>query len=160
MPAIYWLMQFKVDWATRALTGYIAAENMQDVYDNALNIINSKPNGIFLNTTIVATQRQDNGTSLIISTSQEKKLVQARNILITGLPTISNLKGWDFDDNEISIFSQFTNGGYTGGVVKSSTLNIAPSWGNVAPPGSFFGPLIPCCQCVSAKDPEVHKDLF
>lgn len=160
MPAIYALMQFNVDWATQALLGFVAAENMQDVYDSAFNIINSKPNGIFLNTTIVATQRQDDGTSLIINTPQGLKLVQAKNILMTGLPTISNLKGWDLDDNEISIFSQFTNGGYAGGVVKSATLNVTPSWDNVAPNGPFFIPSFPAINVFGAKDPEVHKDLF
>ncbi|EHK20199.1 uncharacterized protein TRIVIDRAFT_48107 [Trichoderma virens Gv29-8] len=160
MPAIYGLMQFNVDWATQALVGFVAAENMQDIYDNAFNIINSMPNGIFLNTTIVSTQRQDGGTSLIINTPRGQKLVQAKNTLMTGLPTISNLKGWDLDDNEILIFSQFTNGGYAGGVVKSSTLNVTPSWGNVAPNGPFFVPSFPAVNVFGAKDPQVHNDLF
>ncbi|KAL7940489.1 hypothetical protein V8C42DRAFT_362284 [Trichoderma barbatum] len=160
LPTIYGIMQFNADWATQLLTGYVAAQNMQNVYDSAFNILNSKPNGIFLNTTISSLKRQDTGASLVINTPQGQKLVQAKKILMTGLPTITNLAAWDLSADEIALFSQFTNNGVGGGIIKSSSLDPKPSYNNAPLQGPFFVPKSNSMIVFGAKDPEAHKDTF
>lgn len=137
---MYALQQFDARWAQALLAGHVAPPRMQDLYDSALKILGSGPDGVMLNTTIVQTERSDTGVKLIVKTQSGEKLIKAKKMLMSGYLLKSNLGGWDLSTEEDALFSKWQSLGYIGGIIESKSLNVTPSYNNVSPNPPFYMP--------------------
>jgi beta-cyclopiazonate dehydrogenase len=122
--------------------GYLYAPvGNQQVFDNAGVFLG---NDVFYSSTVVASQRTEYGVKAVINTAGGRKLIKAKKLLITIPPTTDNLRPFDLDDSETSVFSQWVDVPYYVGVVSNSGLPSLTNFLNVditAPP--YFLPTTP-----------------
>ena len=101
-----------------------ARHNNHELYDKALAELG--PDAL-LNSSVVAIDRNPSGqyATVLVQTPQGKKLVFAKNILISIPPLLDNLKHFDLNDEERSLFAKFKYASYYTGVLRNN--NVIPA---------------------------------
>ena len=74
----------------------------------------------------------------LVQTPKGKKLVLAKNILITIPPLLDNLKHFDLDDEERSIFAKFKYAVYYAAVVRNNVIPANTSFEAIDPSRPYY----------------------
>ncbi|KAF5527188.1 Beta-cyclopiazonate dehydrogenase [Colletotrichum aenigma] len=128
-PTLYVLQNFGQPHLLGLSAGYLYAPGgNQQVYDKAGEFLGGD---VLYSSTVVASQRSDDGVKAVVKTATGRKLIKAKKLLITIPPTIQNLKPFDLDEEETSIFSQWENVPYYVGVVSKTGLPDLTNYVNV-----------------------------
>ena len=103
-----------------------ARGNNHEIYDKALQQLGSDA---LVNSTVLAIQRNLHGhnAKIVVQTPTGKKLIYAKDILITIPPLLSNLDHFDLDRHERSLFAQFTYSAYYTGLLRNSGISSSLS---------------------------------
>lgn len=112
--------------------------NNHEVYEKALEELGSDA---LVSSTVSAAQRnEDDKVKLVVQTPKGKKLVIASKVVVTIPPKIENMKPFDLDSQESSIFKQFDNSAWYVFVITDTGLPVGYSFQNARPPSkSTFG---------------------
>lgn len=87
-----------------------------------------------LNSTILAVDRSgSDGVKILIKTPSGNTLIKSSKLVFTIPPKLENLKGWDLDSSESSLFDQFSNSGYYTAIVQNSGVPDNLTIVNVSP---------------------------
>ncbi|KAF6794265.1 Beta-cyclopiazonate dehydrogenase 2 [Colletotrichum sojae] len=128
-PTLYVLQNFGQAHLLGLSTGYLYAPGgNQEVFDKAGAFLGSD---VLYSSTVVASQRSDDGVKAVVRTATGRKLIKAKKLLITIPPTTQNLKPFDLDDSETSVFGQWQDIPYYVGVVSNSGLPSLTNFLNV-----------------------------
>ena len=123
LPTIYIFKYISLSVLQGIQAGFLttARHNNHELYDKALAEL---AHDSFLNSSVVAIDRNQSGqyATVLIQTPKGKKLVLAKNILITIPPLLDNLKHFDLDDEERSIFAKFKYTAYYAGALRSNVI--------------------------------------
>ena len=104
----------------------------------------------FLNSRVVAMDRSPAGrVKLIIKTPSGPKLLRAKKLVSTIPPILSNLQGFDLNQNEISIFKQFKYKSYYAAALNNSGIPDTLSLGNVGASTPYNLPVLPAAYGIS-----------
>ncbi|OLN93205.1 Beta-cyclopiazonate dehydrogenase 2 [Colletotrichum chlorophyti] len=128
-PTLYVLQNFGQPHLLGLSTGYLYAPGgNQQVFDKAGEFLGSN---VLYSSTVVASKRTDDGVTAVVATAGGRKLIKAKKLLITIPPTTENLKPFDLDESEISVFEQWEDVPYYVGVVSKSGLPDLTNFLNV-----------------------------
>lgn len=127
LPTIYFLKSLTLSVLQNIQSGFLitARHNNHELYDKALAELGQDA---LLNSSVVAIDRNQSGkyAKVLVQTPKGKKLVLAKDILITIPPLLDNLKHFDLDDEERSIFAKFKYAAYYAAVLRN-TNNLIPA---------------------------------
>ncbi|KAL8939850.1 MAG: hypothetical protein Q9216_003138 [Gyalolechia sp. 2 TL-2023] len=97
---------------------------------------------VFLNSKVVAMNRNGRGVKITIRTPQGLKIILAKKLVISIPPVLSNLKGFDLSDAERGLFRQFRSEAYYTGLLRNTGIpddivinNVATDRPYNLPPG-------------------------
>jgi hypothetical protein len=117
---------------------------------------------VFLNSTILKTQRQQNGQSVVwIQTPRGRVEIKTKKILVTVPPVLENMKAFDLNDREEYIFRQFRSMNAWTGLVQH--MNISPGTGivNTGKDAPYNEIALPGSQgFVPTTDPTLHSFVY
>ncbi|KAK2761651.1 hypothetical protein FQN54_001479 [Arachnomyces sp. PD_36] len=142
-PAIYVIQDFGIPHVTALLGGYVKAKNgTAEVYNRAAEILSAD---VLYESTAVTVSRPGNEQKqqgIIVeakSASGRSTIINADKLLITIPPSLQNFKGFDLDDEEKSLFSQWLYKSYYIAVVGNTGIPDGVSVVNTIPenPGSL-----------------------
>ncbi|KAF9870604.1 hypothetical protein CkaCkLH20_11910 [Colletotrichum karsti] len=140
-PTLYVLQNFGQPHLLGLSAGYLYAPGgNQQVYDKAGEFLG---NDVLYSSTVVASERSDDGVKAVVRTATGRKLIKAKKLLVTIPPTTQNLKPFDLDESETSVFSQWQNIPYYVGVVSNSGLPSLTNFLNVDVTAPAFLPQKP-----------------
>jgi hypothetical protein len=129
VPTLYATKLLGLSALDGIINGFLttAHHDNSEIYRNAQsNLLAS--NSLLLNSYVVSTDRgrDDNGlVRLTVSTPEGLKTIEAEKILFAIPPTLENLRSFDIDSKERSVFEQFKTTGYYTGL-----LRIGPNLAN------------------------------
>lgn len=128
LPTIYIFKCFSLSVLQNVQSGYLitARRNNHELYDKALAELGQDA---LLNSSVVAIDRNQSGkyATVLVQTPKGKKLVLAKDILITIPPLLENLEHFDLDDKERSIFAKFKYAAYYAAVLRNNNNLIPPN---------------------------------
>ncbi|RAH62511.1 NADPH-dependent FMN reductase Lot6 [Aspergillus piperis CBS 112811] len=106
MPTLYAIQNFGVPHVDALVHGYITPKNgMYELYRQATEILGSD---VLFQTNVVATNRSDSGVEVTVQHANgTRKLIKARNLLITFPPLMQKLQGFDLDKAETDLFRKW-----------------------------------------------------
>ena len=123
LPTIYILKYISLSVLQNVQAGFLttARHNNHELYDKALAELGQDA---WLNSTVLAIDRNPSGqyAKILIQTPKGKKLVLAKNILITIPPLLENLKHFGLNDEERSLFAKFKYAVYYAGVLRNNVI--------------------------------------
>lgn len=82
----------------------------------------SAAKSLFLSSTVLSTKRMSDlgSVKLLVNTPEGQKLIVAKKLLITIPPTPDSLSGFDANEDELSLFSQFQGFGYYTAIIRNA----------------------------------------
>ena len=95
------------------------------LHDNSLlyeHATSELGDNVFLNSTILAVDRQGKGAQVLIQTRSGTVLIRAQKLVFTIPPKLDNLKNWDLSQTETTLFKQFGNSAYYTGVLRNTGI--------------------------------------
>ncbi|KAE8389064.1 hypothetical protein BDV23DRAFT_173378 [Aspergillus alliaceus] len=112
--------------------GYITPKNgMFELYSKASKILSSD---IIYQSTVTETERSESGVKVVVqSANGARKLIKAKNLLITFVPIMESLKGFDLSTNEATLFKKWDWVNYYVAVLKSTGVPNAVTVMNTDP---------------------------
>ncbi|KAE8313051.1 hypothetical protein BDV41DRAFT_588376 [Aspergillus transmontanensis] len=112
--------------------GYITPKNgMYEVYKKVSEILGSD---ILYQTSVIETERSDSGIKLVVQSADgARKLIKAKQLLMTFVPIIESLNGFDLVTTESSLFQKWDWVNYYVAVVKNTGIPKATTLINVDP---------------------------
>lgn len=120
LPTIYVLKGLGFSILQNLQTGFLttARHNNHELYDKALSELG---HDAFLNSSVVAIDRNRSGqfAKILVQTPTGRKLFLAKNILITIPPLLQNLKHFDLNEEERSLFGKFKYASYYAAVLRN-----------------------------------------
>lgn len=144
LPTIYIFKSIGLSILQNLQTGFLttARQNNHELYDKALAELGQDA---LLNSNVLAIDRNPSGqyAKVIVQTPQGKKLVLAKNILITIPPLLENLKHYDLNNEERSLFGQFKYASYYTGVLRNNAIPAKPSLEAIDPSRPYDIPSLP-----------------
>lgn len=72
------------------------------------NVLASMKEDVLLESTVVSSQRSDDGVSLTVQTPSGQRSIQAKRLLIAATPSPDNTAPWDLDATEQELFGKFS----------------------------------------------------
>lgn len=131
-PTVYALKVFGNASLTDSASYFLTAArgDNHELYNKALQELGSDA---LLNSKVVAIDRNPKGqyANIVVKTPSGKKLIRAKDILITVPPLLSNLHRFNLDDHERSVFRQFDYSAYYTGVLRNTGIPPGLSITNV-----------------------------
>ncbi len=144
LPTIYILKVVSLSLLQNVQNGYLttARRNNHEIYDKALAELGQDA---LLNSSVVAIDRNHSGmyAKVLVQTPKGQKLVLAKNILITIPPLLDNLKPFDLDDEERSLFAKFKYAAYYAAVVRNNVIPANVSLEAIDPSQPYYIPKLP-----------------
>lgn len=144
LPTIYVLKGIGFSILQNLQTGFLttARHNNHELYDKALAELG---HDALLNSSVVAIDRNYSGqyAKVLLRTPTGKKLVLAKNILITIPPLLKNLKNFDLNDQERSLFAKFRYASYYAGVLRNNVIPANLSLEGIDPSRPYDIPNLP-----------------
>lgn len=144
LPTIYILKYISLSVLQSLQSGFLvtARHNNHELYDKALAELGHH---VLLNSSVVAIDRNHSGkyATVLVQTPQGKKLVLAKNILVTIPPLLDKLKHFDLDDEERSIFAKFKYAVYYAGVLRNNLIPPNVSLEAIDPSQPYNIPKLP-----------------
>ena len=123
LPSIYVLKNISLSVLQNLQAGFLttARHNNHELYDKALAELGQDA---LLNSSVVAIDRNHSGqyARILVQTPTGKKLILAKNILITIPPLLQTLKHFDLNDEERSLFAKFRYASYYAGVLRNNVI--------------------------------------
>lgn len=112
--------------------GYITPKNgMYEVYNRASEILGSD---IFYETSVIETERSESGINIFVQSANGiRKLIKAKQLLVTFVPIIESLNGFDLVRPESSLFQKWNWVNYYVAVVKNTGMPNATTLVNADP---------------------------
>jgi hypothetical protein len=98
---------------------YYIQNGNQGLYDKISALLG---NDVLFSTTVTASQRDDNGVQLLVSSPNGTKLIIAKTLLLAIPPTRENLIPFDLNPNEALIFSKPQYGRYHTALISHPAL--------------------------------------
>lgn len=126
-PTLYVIQNFGQPHVSALLGGYVRAKNgTAELYNKAAEVLGS---AVLYESTAVAVTRPGNDerraqgvTVEVRSSSGDSTTINAQKLLITIPPTLENLQGFDLDDRETSLFSQWIYRAYHVGILNNTGI--------------------------------------
>lgn len=131
--------------------GFVTTHDANDLYKSAAGVLGEN---VLYSSTVAAMDR-DYSTgymNIVIETSNGKKLVMAKKLLMTGPPMLDNLKGWDLSDAENDVFGKFSALGYFAGVILNDGIPQNSDLDNIGTHNPFNLNSLPGCFIVEHTD--------
>ncbi|KAI3401829.1 hypothetical protein diail_8207 [Diaporthe ilicicola] len=126
-PALYVVQNFGAAHILGLAGGYVyAPAGNQAIYDAAAKWLGER---VVYNNKVKSTTRNQDGTTDI--TLSDGMMINTKKLLITIPPTMSNLAGFDLDDEETYLFEQWSNVPYFVGVTTQTGLPNLTNFINV-----------------------------
>lgn len=123
VPTIYVLKNISSSVIKSLQAGFLttARHNNHELYEKALAELG---HDAWLNSSVVAIDRNPHGqfAKILVQTPTGKKLFLAKNILITIPPLLQNLKHFDLNDEERSLFGEFKYASYYAAVLRNNVI--------------------------------------
>jgi len=119
-PTIYIFKNFGSDILKDIQIGFLTTAEQDNslLYEHALADLGQN---VVLNSEIIAVDRSGRDcVQVLVKTPPGITLVRSRRIVFTIPPKIDNLRGWDLDHLERSLFGQFSNSGYYTAIIRHS----------------------------------------
>lgn len=126
--------------------GVVSEKGNHIIYINALKVLQKS---VLLSSTVTSARRNSYGSQLVVSTPTGKKLINAKQLLITIPPTAKNLAPFVLDTKENSILSHFVAEGLWPGIVKISGLPAGVTYKNAAPETLYNLPTAPAINSLT-----------
>lgn len=129
-PALYTMKLLGLSLLNGIENGFLttARHDNSEVYRNAQTALLAT-GSLLLNSSVVATDRGHHGglVRLTVSTPSGHKTIEAKKIIFAVPPTLENLRPFQIDGEELSVFEQFSTTGYYTGLLRNSgdPANIA-----------------------------------
>ncbi|KAI1911355.1 hypothetical protein LOZ12_003104 [Ophidiomyces ophidiicola] len=103
------------------LKGYVRAKRgTAEVYKKAAEILGQD---VLYESKVSKVTRSNSGVTVVVRTKGEKiKEIRAKKLLVTIVPTLGNMEGFDLDEKEKFLFKQWSWKNYYIGIVKKSGL--------------------------------------
>jgi len=116
---------------------------------------------VLLKSHVVGCERSNNSVNLAVNTPSGPKIIQAKKVLITMPPTLSNLEPFDLDETENVIFRQFSASGYYTGLIRNSGIPDNVDIQNIGSDTPFNIPVLPGLYSIDPTGvPGLHKFLY
>ncbi|PWY96749.1 hypothetical protein BO94DRAFT_570995 [Aspergillus sclerotioniger CBS 115572] len=121
LPTLYAIQFFGVPHVDALLRGYITPRNgMDELYQEAGKELGRD---VLLQTTAVETKRSDSGVDVTVQHANgTRKLIKARNLLITFPPIMEKLRGFDLDAVETEMFEKWVWRNYYVAVLNNTGI--------------------------------------
>lgn len=139
-PLLYVLQRFGIPHIDVFLEGaYITPTNgMYELYNKASQVLGPD---VLYKSTVHKTERSDSGVKVVVqSANGTRKLIKAKQLLITIPPTMANLQGFDLTPAESTLFKKWDWTAYYVAVVKNTGIPNDVTVKNFDPrntPGDF-----------------------
>lgn len=144
LPSIYVLKNISLSVLQNLQAGFLttARHNNHELYDKALAELG---HDALLNSSVVAIDRNYSGqyAKILVQTPTGKKLILAKHILITIPPLLQNLKHFDLNDEERSLFAKFKYASYYAGVLRNNVIPPNLSLHGIDPGQPYDIPSLP-----------------
>lgn len=124
------------------------------IYDKILQDLGSS---VLLNSTVIAAQRSEDQSRLIVQGPKGNKLIIAKQLLITIPPTYDQLKPIGLDSKETPLIQQFFGRGLYPGIVKISGLPSGVQYVNAGVDTTYN---IPVSPAVNGLNPTTVEGLY
>ena len=125
-PTLYVAKLIGIQVLLGAQNGYVATadDNNSQLYEKAGAALGAS--NVFLESTVASICRPANGTDdptlVLINTPSGQKVIRAKKLVVAIPQQIDNLKGFDLDETESSLFSKFSGNGYYTSIVSNVNL--------------------------------------
>lgn len=144
LPTIYVLKGIGFSILQNLQTGFLttARHNNHELYDKALAELG---HDALLKSRVVAIDRDLSSqyAKILVQTPTGKKLILAKDILITIPPLLQNLKHFDLDNEECSLFEKFKYASYYAGVLRNNVIPGNYSLQGIDPSQPYNIPKLP-----------------
>ncbi|KAF1948584.1 FAD/NAD(P)-binding domain-containing protein [Byssothecium circinans] len=97
----------------------VPSTNNFEIYAKAATLLGKD---VLLESTVVASRRSDNSVALVVQTPSGKKLIKASKLLISIPPLLENVRPFDLDNTETSLFSKWSYTDYYTLLVNNTGL--------------------------------------
>ena len=122
-PTLYFMKLVGLSILQGIQTGFYttARHDNSEIYRNAQAALLAT-DSLLLNSHVVATNRGDNGglVKVVVSTPSGHRVIEAKKILFAIQPTQENLRNFDINSEELSLFKQFSATGYYTGLLRNT----------------------------------------
>jgi hypothetical protein len=157
-PTLYVMKNFGLDILRNLSVGFLttARHNNSELYEKARTELGADA---LLCSRVVATERDVAGyLRILVATVSGLKLIQAKKLLVTVPPKVSNLAGFDLDTTELSLFTQFRNTGYYTGLLRGTGIPDNYSVDNIGADTPYHLPALPGVYSISPTGiPGLHS---
>lgn len=136
---------------------YTSHQNNYEIFQNAQAILG---HDVFLSSNLRSVQRKSAEVDICLDTPSGQKLLNAKKLLVTAPPTLSNMGVFDLSPNERGLFAQFRSVGYYVSLVRIPELLSATNvsvWVNMNPETPLNQPVLPALYRVMPTD---AKDAY
>lgn len=147
LPTLYVFKAFGPEVVRGLFTGYLTTlrHNNHEIYEKALRSLGNGTN-VLLRSSIVATERDSDEPFVhaVVATPSGYKLLRVKQFLFTLPPKLECLTGFDLDQEEVALFSEFTSNDYYTGLLQNVPLVQGTVLSNmVTDPSNFYLPRLP-----------------
>jgi beta-cyclopiazonate dehydrogenase len=120
-PLLYIIQNFGIPHVNALLEGYITPTNgLYELYGKAADVIGAD---VLYQTTVTETTRSESGVSVVVQSADgSRKLIKAKKLLISFPPTLDNLKGFDLDETETSLFQKWMYKSYYVAILNNTGI--------------------------------------
>jgi hypothetical protein len=157
-PTLYVMKNFGLDILRNLSVGFLttARHNNSELYEKARTELGADA---LLGSQVVATQRDAAGyVTALVRTPAGARIIRARKLLVTIPPKVSNLKGFDLDRTERSLFGQFGNSAYYTGLLRGTGIPDNYSVNNTGADTPYHLPALPGVYSISPTGvPGLHS---
>lgn len=158
-PTIYVMKNFGLDILRNIQVGFLTTERRDnsELYRKARDELGSD---VLLRSRVARTERNKDGDSVrvLVDTPSGRKIIRAKKIILTIPPKLENLRGFDLDKTERSLFRQFRNSAYYTGVLRNSGIPDNTSVSNVGQNTPYNLPPLPGVYYIGATGvPGLHN---
>lgn len=156
LPTLYVVKGFGPEVVRGLFTGYLTTlrHNNHEVYERALDYLGSGAN-VLLRSSIVAMARDPREPFVyaVVATPSGYKLLRVKQFLFTLPPKLECLTGFDLDEEEVALFSEFTSNDYYTGLLQNVPLAPSTIFSNMAMnPSNFYLPDLPTSYNLGPMD--------
>jgi hypothetical protein len=127
---------------TRAILGgrasFTPVSNNMELYDKIASILGKD---VMLESTVVESERSEDGVKLVVQGKNGRKLILAKRLLLSIQPTLENMEPFDLSSRERSLFSKAKYGRSYMSIAKHSVLPNETALVNLpeaATPSNYF----------------------
>jgi hypothetical protein len=151
VPALYALRMGSKELMQDALTGdFLTLNDTNQLYRSASAILGER---VVYNASIESVKRNSSAVEVTVRTGPDSiKIIKAKKLLMTGVPVVNNLKGWDLTSEEKKLFCKLRGHGYYVGVMSNPDVPANTSYTNVGANNLTFNiPQLPAVYSIGSS---------